>query len=395
MNIDTVSFIVAGVVALISWGMTFHQEQSPWYRFFLIISLVLTTIGGGLLVEVTYRKYQLEPIPQQLEREWNAILSTEIKSFEIEVLSPDGMYTPTLLDLAKGVRFEVSGVELISSEKNQNLTQIDFADVLSPEKIKYGARLGHTVAGFNVRTENNIETKRSYSEMNCVSSELFGAKLSPGKTFQEDLSNVCSVAVQVPPAKTGLMLGDIITSKVVTLIVKEPEKLSCRGICKLPVIFSVKVVLPGKIPMFPTMVELSPQVLRNYAPTGSPDARTFAFSLSGPQLGDIAKSYFLQTYGYHESKDFSLTKGLVDKVYRKLAITNEIRIVWGTVWALDSNTKDSFLLDSVPPAVRRKAAVIPGPEWCGFGDMVDNSGDPKPPVCWYRFVIWGSDFVSQ
>ena len=88
-----------------------------------------------------------------------------------------------------------------------------------------------------------------------------------------------------------------------------------------------------------------------------------------------------------------MEKGLFVAIVQALTMTKEQkqRLV-EVVWTTDSNTSDDHLRDAIPEKWRSRAEAFRGPEWCGFGDLMQKEETARrEQICWYRFFLMVKD----
>jgi hypothetical protein len=127
------------------------------------------------------------------------------------------------------------------------------------------------------------------------------------------------------------------------------------------------------------MIEISPFVLRPQPSAISQQEHKVTFELSGVTLLDLAKSHFLQSFGYFNQESFPLTKGAFHALYRWLTTDSMTVKVIDMVWTTNPSPDYETLQGAIPPEKRKSAFAVRSREWCGFGDR---------GVCWHRFAMF-------
>lgn len=390
MNIEIAAFLFSGLCAAIVGYLTYSQESSPKRRLYILATLLLAALTGLLGLEVAVRKSKTETLPQELEREWLRLQDTQIMAVEVEALAPDGILSPGLLELARGVRFKISDVGLNSSSDGSAHGEIDFATALSARNLRDGARLGYVLATIKYSDHDSRRTIESIEKVNCISSQSNSARLRDGSVTEKDLGGVCSVAVRFQPSDGDVLLSSVAASPNVVMTLTIPETTTCLGNCEPWAMFSVKAVLRHGMPFWPTMIELSPALLSSGTSSRSEAMRTVTFEMSGKTLMELAKSYYLQTSGYRDRDRFAFTKGLLTAIWRRVSTRTEEGNFIDIVWTTDPDTNREHLLEAIPIELRSRARISRIPEWCGFGDLMNKEESSRltdGQLCWHRFFI--------
>jgi len=389
VTIELGALVLAGIVWAITWWLGYKKEDVAWRRGAQVLLLILAVVGALVGLEAYQRKVTMDLVPMQLEREWSALQDTAIAGIEVEVLSPNGMLAPGILELAKGVKFSVQGLALFPSSKESEAGEIDFASAFSLEHVKEASRVGYSLAQVQTSKKGDAKTIEHFDAINCIASHTNALLISKRPTFAKDVQGSCSVAIALP-VSNELYLRNIAAATTVNMSVKLPKDQSCLGICNPPFLFSVKAIMRGGSTLVPTMIELSPQVLRQFPSAISSDDTTREYSLTGAHLMEVVKSQFLQSYGHRERESFAFTKGLFTDVYMRLTKATVTLTFIDVVWTTDNNPTEKSLLEAIPPSARETAEAFRTPEWCGFGEASSSrNGSSEKALCWNRFAIFG------
>ena len=385
MTLELASFFIGGITTLISAYLAYSAETIRKRRLLILTTLALAGVAGLCGWEAYVRKTSTETLAQEVEREWLILQDTPVLAVEVEALAPDGILDPGIVELAKGVRFNISGVALNPASDHSPPGEIDFAKVLSAKNLLNGARLGYPLADISYRENDGERTIEKVKQINCISSQSTSAQLRKDGA-PERLSGLCSAAVRFPPAAHDVRLKALATSSRVAMTITLPEKARCLGRCDPPAMFSVKAILQHGEQQWPTMIELSPSLMRNFPTSSSEATHTTTFEMSGKSLMELAKSHYLQTFGHRERDHFAFTKGLVTEIMMKLFTRAATLKLVDVVWTTDPNTSEEHLANAIPSEWRSRVEVFNGQEWCGFGDLMKKERKDGQ-LCWYRFFM--------
>jgi hypothetical protein len=377
VSIEIGAMIVAAVIALINLYLAFTKETTRGRRFAVGLTALFAAIGGVAFVEQQQRTKSMAAFAQQVERKWIILQDANVDALEFEMILPDGqVHLEDLLDDAQKIRFKIDGVHFHLGAEQAGQNAVNLSQVISIDNLSKNGRLG--TAAFGLAPARDKDSINDTRNVNCFASKFTTEHIFARLSTHQTLDQVCS-ATMILPVNSAVSLATIFASPKISLTITDPRKLTCMGICKEGMLPSVKLLFPDTGPLQRTAIEVSPFSYLDHASAASEQEKTFQFELSGDSLSQLAKSHFLQSYGYKDQGHFPLTPGLfhylLSLLFTRKATVQLVDVVW--------TTNPSPSLESLTNAVahQNRASVDPFKvgEWCGFGEH---------PFCWYTFNMY-------
>ena len=305
MSIELVIMLCAGVGAIIQFFVSYREKKKEGKgRAALIFGLLLGAIAGVAGVENHWRTSKIATVSGELEREWVILGDTRIEKIEIEMVSPDGVILDSLFSYARKTQLRIqAGVLPHPYGKDGKLS---LSQVFTAENLVKRGRLGINVSQVRMSRESG-QTKaiKKFERVDCLSSAFITGDVNP----KGDSGNaICSVTVALPLSSSQLRLKDIEMWQTVSVSQVIPADAKCLGVCKHPLLISVRLLLQGGENFTQTMIEISPSVLMTRPSTVSESSHAVTYELTGKALLELAKSYYLESYGYRKRESFALTK---------------------------------------------------------------------------------------
>ena len=385
MSIELMTAICAAVIAMLGFFLAKKQEpESKARRIGTSVCLLFGLVSILAGYEAAYRKNSMDSLAKKLDRDWIVLNDSPIEAIEFEIISPDGLVSPGLLHFAQNVTLEIPGVDLGPAIPHTTSGPIDFSQLFTIPNISDHGRVGITVARVTTSEKDNQKTIEKFQTVECMASRFITAETLRGPDLNRTLGDVCSAAVTVKLQSNALKLSAIATWPKISMSMIIPERAHCIGICKDPILVSMKLVFAQGVNygefFIPTMIEVSPFILRPQPSAISDSEHKLTFDLSGSALLDLAKSYFLESYGYREKTSFAFTMGVLNELYSSISkntvVTSSSREM---VFSTNASPDEFMLSQAIPPEKRDAAIPMRLQEWCGFGDH---------GICWYRFAIF-------
>lgn len=376
MSTELVTMLCAGAAAVVGFVVAWHEKkQEKKSRVALILTSVLGVTAFVAGLEEYSRRSSMETLQAELERQWVVLLETQVQAVEFELLSADGLLTEGLLGLAKATRLQVPRNAFGEADPESGV--IEFEQIFSPDELSRRGRVGINVSQVRTSTEGGKKTIEKFDRADCMASRsITVAELTPAAG--DILRHACSMMVSFAPSNARLKLADIVSWPLVSLTQKVTKDAKCLGVCKYPMLISVRLALSGKN-LVQELIEISPAVLMKGPNRVSEREQSVTFELSGKALADLAHSYFLESYGYVQRDSFVLTKGMIHALYRKVTTKQTMGDLIDIVWTTDPSPDEATLVSAVPKEFQHKVVPIQLKDWCGFGDR---------DVCWHRFSMF-------
>jgi len=377
VSIELIAALLTGAAAIIAFLLAYKKEDKGPRRLLLAVGFVFASGAGLLTLEEAHRKAAMESLPQELEREWVELLETPVIAVEFEMLAPDGWVTPSLIEVADGVRFHSDAKPLFAARKDFPKGEVNFGALFQPQNLLKGSRIGEPIATGKTKTAGDTRTLEEFKTFECVASDVTAD--TAASWDERKFKGVCSVAVRVK-ALDKIYLRTIGELRNVRMTVTTSLNAQCIGPCKIGPLASVKLLMRAGDGVQPIMIEISPALLLTRPSSLSETTRTATYEIGGRPLLELAKSRFMQSPRYRERERFQFTKGLLSELIRKTTTTTERRELLDIVWTTNPSPDEASLYRSMSPEKRAGSEIMRGPEWCGFG---------KESVCWHRFLIMG------
>jgi len=378
MTVELISLILALLGTLVTGYGAYNSSKKPVSRRLVIASCALATLGLLSGFELSYRAWNIQFQKEELERSWSISQTQRIQSIIVEVISDKGVIaSDQLLKFASGIRLHIPNPKLALPTVVQN--GLPLSQFFNLEHIKR--------AGFSGLAQSTIETRRTLwgtgedkskiVDVSCILSESQARSAGEKSPFLSLLAPnklACALRISIDISDRNITLSALLDSKDVTVTTPTEVPRPCFGPC-LNLIVSIRAVLPSIDGLTPFMLELSPS---SYLARASRIEDGHAvFSLPAATLNELAKSYFMQSYGYRNRRMFPFTLGMVSNVYAWATTRQELLEPVDIIWTTEGPDEDAIrgLIAEPRPDI---VTLLELPEWCGFG---------REPFCWRRFLV--------
>lgn len=371
MSIELMVAVFGLVGTLATAFGAWRSDPAYLKRTLIIISVFLALASIAATLELATRSRNEGQLAARLERQWTLLLSSEVHQVEVELLIDGGF---TQLDRAQEflgkVEFTIDDL-LIVGPPNSG-AGASATPMFSKENISKSGLLGVPVAEIKKTAHDQ---KATIVQSNCVASVFATKTVLQSSTADEPAHKhelICALRVSTKMPRDNFTLADIFNAKQIALFLPN-YPLPCAGPCG-DVIISVRAILPSMDGLFPSLVEISPQVYSSNPTEVGANGGTFR--LPGSTTLDLAKSFFRQSYGFADKDSFPLTIGIIHGLYVYFTKRTEtdlrvVDVIWSTTYDEDA------LEGAIDPTFRKVATIYGTPDWCGFGDR---------SVCWHRFI---------
>ena len=377
MSIEIAGMLVALTGTLIGCIVTFKKEGKG-HRLAPVLTSVFALITLFLALEQYERTKELAEVAADLDRKWTVLQDANAGAIEFEVMSPDGSFhLSDMLENAKRIRFRIDGVDLPIGPAHAD--GILLSDALNIDQLTHAGRIG--IASFQVKISPQDRHKiEEVKGVDCTASRFITREFLSRQSAQHPVDDTCSAAVTLPLSGKAVHLAAVFNSPRVVLTMTEPTKLPCLGICREGPVISVRLLVLDN-DLFPTAIEVSPFLYLTEPSQFLDQEKRISFELSGGSIASLAKSHFLQSYGYQNQEHFPLTHGALFWLLKRFTHREEVLPIFDVVWTTNPSPDLQSLIEAVDPAKRSSSEPMHGPEWCGFGNR---------KFCWYRFAIFGA-----
>jgi hypothetical protein len=380
MWIESVILGVALLGAFASAYGAYSSGEGQARRRLVVLSTVLTIAGLLSGFELAYRADAMQKRTAELERAWTIAQTLPVEAIELEVLVDRGSVdAEALRDFAGGMRVRLDGPRF-RSQPSLGAGAPQTAP-FAIEALKREGFVGVARASIRPPRAGGDDVAARIIESDCILSPSqrrgdgaaspFLAQLAPGKS-------VCALRVVLDVRRDGVTLSRLLAADRITVTLPRARPEACLGPCE-DLIVSVRAVLPSLDGLTPFLVEIGPQAYLAHASRA--DADTLVFTLPGATVGELAKSYFLQSSAFRNRTAFQYTQGAFFAAYQHLTARQETGTVDDLIWAT-GRADETAIQGLVRPQGAGAVSLMELPEWCGFG---------RRSQCWRRLVVFRAD----
>jgi hypothetical protein len=378
MSIEVAVMIVSFIIALIGAYFAYKKETTRVHRFGVALTAVFTILAALMGFEQYVRTKAMAAFAQEVDRKWDTLQDAYVEAIEFEMILPDGqVHLANLLDNAQGVRFQVDGVDFHLGVEDAGRNTIELSRIISIDNLSQNGRLG--ITEFNVALSRDEKSIEKIKEADCFASKFVTQHILAQRINNQAQDEVCSATVIFPVPANTVRLKTVFGSPKISLTSTDPKKLSCLGICKEGLVASVKLLFRDVGPMSRTAIEVSPFLYLAEPSTVNEQSKIVEYELSGDSISKLARSHFLQSFGYKNQDHFPITQGAFDYLLRSFTTRKAIMELVDVTWTTDSSPSLKSLSNTVAPEKRASLTPIRVGEWCGFGDRT---------FCWYVFDMF-------
>jgi hypothetical protein len=378
MSIELMGITVSLIIALIGTYSAYKKESKRGQRFGVVIAAVFTIVGAFIGYEQYVRTKSMAAFAQEVDRKWDALQDAYVEAIEFEMVLPDGqVHLPALLDNAQGVRFQVDGVDFHLGVEDAGQNAIELSRIISMDNLSRNGRLG--IVEFNVALSKDEKTIEKIKEADCFASKFITQHILAQRANNQTEDEVCSATVIFPVPANTLRLKTVFGSPKISLTSNDPKKLSCLGICKEGLVVSIKLLFRDVGPMSRTAIEVSPFLYLAEPSIVNEQSKTVDYELSGDSISKLARSHFLQSFGYRNQDHFPITQGAIDYLLRTFTTRKATMELVDVTWTTDPSPSKESLSNTVAPEKRASLTPIRVGEWCGFGNLT---------FCWYVYDMF-------